>query len=225
MNVGEYLDSMLKLCDELKISVLIPQNTAELLLLSQKKSLFEEIGTKVLVSNQRSIESANDKYEFLKICKNLLLSVPEFYLVNNIEDLKKFAEILDWPQKKIVVKPPVSNGSRGVRVIDENINLKNAFYNEKPSSLITQMSTLANVLGADFPRLIVSEYLPGIEYTVDVLRTRDTLITIPRKRDLIRSGITFNGSLIKNSAIILQSNKISEAFNLEYCFGFQFKEN
>ena len=221
----EYLNAMLMLCEELKINILIPQNTAELILLSQNKSLFEAIGTKVLVSNQKSIESTNNKYEFLKICKNLSLPVPEFYLVNNIADLKKIAEILGWPHKKVVVKPPESNGSRGVRVIDENINLKDAFYNEKPSSLITQMSTLVNILGEKFPELIVSEYLPGAEYTVDLLRTKDQIIAIPRKRDLIRSGITFNGSLSKHSDIILQSNKISEAANLEYCFGFQFKEN
>ena len=221
----KYLYVMLKLCEELKINVLIPQNTSELILLSQKKSFFEAIGTKVLVSNQKSIESTNNKYEFLKICKSLSIPVPEFYLVNNITDLKKSAGKLGWPQKKIVVKPPVSNGSRGVRVIDENINLKNAFYNEKPSTLITQMSSLVNILGAEFPELIVSEYLPGAEYTVDLLRTKDQIIAIPRKRELIRSGITFNGSLVKHSDIILQSNKISEVANLEYCFGFQFKEN
>ena len=225
VNAKEYLDAMLKLCDEFKINVLIPQNTAELLLLSENKALFEALGTKVLVSNQKSIECTNNKYEFLKMCRNISLPVPEFYLANNISDLTKYAELLGWPQKRVVVKPPISNGSRGVRIIDENINLKNAFYNEKPSSLITKMTTLISILGTEFPDLIVSEYLPGTEYTVDSLRTNSLNIAIPRKRDLIRSGITFNGSLEKHNDIILQSTKISEAANLEFCFGFQFKES
>ena len=224
-NVEEYLSVMLRLCEVLEIDVLIPQNTVELQFLSDKKSLFEVIGTKVLVSNRRSIETANSKFEILKICKNHSLPVPEFYLVNTTTELKKIAKKLGWPQKKVVVKPPVSNGQRGVRVIDENINLRDAFYNEKPSSLVTQMPTLLNILGEEFPELIVTEYLSGPEYTVDVMRTDDRTIAIPRKRDLIRSGITFNGSLIKHYEIISHSEKIAEAANLEYCFGFQFKEN
>lgn len=224
-NAEKYLESLLKLCDEFKIDVLLPQNTAELLLLSKKSFLFEEIGTKVLVSNSISIETTNNKYEFLKICKENSLPVPEFYLVNSSSELKKFAEVLGWPKKKVVVKPPISNGSRGVRIIDENTDLKKSFYSDKPSSLITKMDNILSILGDEFPELIISEYLPGTEYTVDSLRTDTLNIAIPRKRDLIRSGITFNGSLVKHDEIISQSQKISEIANLEHCFGFQFKEN
>lgn len=71
--------------------------------------------------------------------------------------------------------------------------------------------------------MIVTEYLPGEEYTVDVIRKGKLMTVIPRKRDLIRSGITFNGSVENNLEIINYSKKLAENLNLEYCFGFQFK--
>ena len=67
------------------------------------------------------------------------------------------------------------------------------------------------------------EYLPGEEYTVDILRTNTNITVIPRKRDLIRSGITFNGTLEHNEKIIEFSIQLSKKIDLYYCFGFQFK--
>ena len=58
-------------------------------------------------------------------CHKLNLPVGKYFIVNNRDDLLSKAKLLGWPQHTIVVKPPVSNGSRGVRIIDESIDLKN----------------------------------------------------------------------------------------------------
>ena len=101
-----------------------------------------------------------------------------------------------------MVKPPLSNGSRGVRVIAQDFDRKKTFYEEKPSSLYTTIDELHAVLGDEFPELIVMEYLPGEEYTVDVCRLGNEIIALPRKRLAIRSGITFAASLEKNDFLI-----------------------
>ncbi len=94
---------------------------------------------------------------------------------------------------------------------------------EEPTSLYMRMQSLQDILGDNFPELVVMEYLPGKEYTVDVLRGKKDCYIIPRTRDLVRSGITFNGSLEMNTGIIEYSKIISEKLNLNYCFGFQYK--
>lgn len=218
-----YLDALKDICIKEKINIIIPQNTKELLTLALNTQKFVEIGTKVLISNFEAINKANDKFELMNICKSCEIPVAKFDKVTDSENLMNAVKNLGWPEKKIVVKPPSSNGQRGVRIIDENRDLKRAFYSEKPSSLYITLNDLKSILGKTFPELIVTEYLPGEEYTVDVLRKGKITTVIPRKRDLIRSGITFNGSVENNLEIIRHTKKLAENLDLEYCFGFQFK--
>lgn len=219
----EYLDAMFNICLKKKIDVLIPQNTAELVLLSSNKDLFDKCGTKILISDPNAIRYANDKFELMKLCSKLNIPVAKFELVDTFEKLKLAAMEIGWPKRKVVIKPTDSNGSRGVRIIDESIDLKNMFFEEKPTSLYIKMNSLYDVLGDSFSNLLVMEYLPGKEYTVDAIRKSDYCEIIPRSRDLVRSGITFNGSLENNQEIIKYSKILANNLNLEYCFGFQFK--
>ena len=217
-----YLEKLCDICSIEKVQILIPQNTAELLILASNKEMFRKLGTKILVSGNKAITIANNKYELMKTCTENNIPTAKFYKINNYEDLEKIALKLGWPGNPIVVKPPISNGMRGVRIINEKTKYKENFYKEKPTSLFTKMTNLKEVLGEKFPELIVMEYLPGLEYSVDVFRDKKKCIVIPRKRDSIRSGITFNGSLEKNKLIIEYSKKLSHILNLKGCFGFQF---
>lgn len=219
----KYLKAIYKLCKDKNIDIIIPQNTAELVILSSNMDIFKNIGIRILLSDKEAIVIANNKYKLMKLCLENNIPVADFYKIDNFNDLIKKAEDLGWPEKKIVIKPPSSNGMRGVRIIDESINLKKMFYEEKPSSLYIKMKNLKQILGSEFPELLIMEYLPGKEYTVDILRNENYSCIIPRKRDLVRSGITFNGSLENNKEIIEYSKIISEKLNLKYCFGFQFK--
>lgn len=223
LDKDKYLDSLKQICIKEKINVIVPQNTGELLILARSSQEFINIGTQVMISNYEAIEKANDKFALMQVCKSNGLAVSNFEKVFSFEKLLKVSKELGWPEKKIVVKPPASNGQRGVKIIDENKDYKKAFYNEKPSNLYTTMDGLNNILGETFPELIVTEYLSGEEYTVDLIRKGNLLNVIPRKRDLIRSGITFNGSVENNTEIIKYSKILAEILDLEYCFGFQFK--
>jgi len=222
-NKKEYLHSLLDIAKRENIQVIIPQNTSELEILSQNIDLFEAINIKLLVSEAQAINKSNNKYALMKECKKLGIPVGKFFIVNDANDLTNKAKELGWPNNKIVVKPPVSNGSRGVRIVDESINLSDLFYNHKPTTLYVKLSYLEEILGKTFDDLIVTEYLPGIEYSVDVYQDKNIIIPIPRKRNSIKSGITFNGTTENNKLIIDYSIRLSKALNLKYCYGFQFK--
>lgn len=222
-NVKNYLKTLIKICKEENVNVLIPQNTMELSILSSNQNKFNKVGTKVLLASKKSIDLANDKFLLMQTCKNLGVPVGKFFKVNNFGDLIAKAKQLGWPDENIVVKPPVSNGMRGVRIISESFDKKKLFYDEKPNSLFTNMDDLKNILGESFPELIVTEHLPGDEYTVDVFRHNNKTTVIPRIRNHVRSGITFQGEVIKHEKLIGYCKMISESLNLENCFGFQFK--
>ena len=217
-----YLDQLLSICEHEGVDVILPQNTLELTVLAENKHIFLNIGTSVAISDAIPIAIANDKYKLMKLAEQIGVPTPKFNLVDNFESLTESARELGWPDKPVVIKPPLSNGMRGVRIVDESFDLKKSFYSEKPTSLFVKMNSLYKILESHFPPLLVMEYLPNTEYTVDVLKARRYTI-IPRKRDLIRSGITFNGTVEHHEELSSYSQKLSEAIGLDYAFGFQFK--
>ncbi|KKG29105.1 ATP-dependent carboxylate-amine ligase [Methanosarcina mazei] len=218
----EYLEQLLSICKSENVDVLLPQNTSELLVLSQSKKEFGSIGTNVAVSDKESITIANDKYKLMELAKNIGVPTADFYLVNTFDELIKYATKLGWPEKPVVIKPPLSNGMRGVRIIDESIDLKVSLYSEKPTNLYLNMSFLKQILGSSFPDLLVMEYLPNDEYTVDILNS-GTITVVPRKRNIIHSGISFESTVEKNELISQYSIMLAKELKLKYAFGFQFK--
>ncbi|MGB9748234.1 MAG: ATP-grasp domain-containing protein [Candidatus Woesearchaeota archaeon] len=231
----KFIEEMLKICKKEKIQVLIPQTTDELPKLSQNKEEFGKIGTRITISDYESIRICNNKFELTKLCKELKIPYPEFYIVTRFDDLMEKAKKLGFPEKPVVIKPPESSGMRGLRIIDEKINMKQFFYDSKPSGVITDTNIptslyitsqeLYRIIGEEFPELMIMEFLPGKEYTVDCFRTEKESIIIPRTRDVIRTGITFDGTTEKNEDIINACKKISEKLNLKYMYGFQFKKD
>lgn len=162
----------------------------------------------------------------MKIICKFGLPCPKFRLVKTWNELLNAAYELGYPEKPFVVKPPVSNGMHGLRIIDPSRNWKTIFYKEKPNGLYIKLNWLHEILGDEFSELIIMEYLPGYEYTVDVLAYRGKVYAvIPRKRLEIKMGITFKGIVEKNIQIIKQATKLSSYLNLEYAHGYQFKRD
>lgn len=221
----EYISNILFYTLTNKIQLIIPQTTREIEVLSKHKKELEANDIKVLVSDHESIIESSDKHKLLKICKEIGVPFPNFEVVDNRADLKNAILKMGYPKNKVIVKPSQSNGMRGVRLIDAEPFTQEKYYNEKPSGLeITLEGFMSIFKEPTFPELIVSEYLPGIEYSVDVLNIFNEKIIIPRKRLKIRSGISFETiSDLENKAIIEFTRLLTERLNLKYCFGFQFK--
>ncbi|ACS34658.1 ATP-grasp domain-containing protein [Thermococcus gammatolerans] len=219
----EFIPTLLDICEREEVDVVLPQVTAELYPLARYKEDFEKIGTKVAVSGYEAIELANSKKELMKIAKKVGVPYPEFYVVRTWDELESSAEKLGFP---FVVKPPVASGMRGFRIVYKNINRKEAFFKEKPDSSKVTMEELHNILGEEFPELLAMEYLPGREYSVDVLSSVDNVhVVVPRRRDTIRTGITFVGTVEKRDDLIEFSERLTLKIGLEYATGLQFKED
>src|SRR5690606_31850838 len=117
------------------------------------------------------------------------LPTPEYRLASSEAELLQAVEALGYPDRPVVVKPPRSNGMRGVRILRENSWDVMRFLSEKPSGLEVSLDELVAILrrGEMWPALVVMEYLPGDEYTVDVYRGVQGTVAIPRKRVTVRS--------------------------------------
>lgn len=222
----DYIDAMLRIAKKEGVDVILPASQNEIISLSKNKALFEKIGTAVACSSHESIAASSDKgllYEFLK---KRGLPYPKFYNVNSIDEFKHAVAKLGYPAKQVVMKPRLTSGSRGFRIIKSGVDEKELLLGHKPAdNVYADMPELERILGSGkFPGLVVSEYLPGKEYSIDVLaRNGESLIIVPRVRDRVMHGISIAGTVEKNAEVEAVVKPIVKAFGFDYNVNVQLK--
>lgn len=227
-NDKNFINNVLKIAKKEKVDVIIPLVTKELLKFSKNKEVFEKQGIKVSISSPEGLEIANNKYLLMEYCKNNNVPVPNFQLVKNYKDFEKTVYQLGYPKKNVCFKPPVSNGMRGFRILTQSIDRLDMLINHKPNNSLTTLEEIRPILKSanPFPGLLVMEYLPGQEYSVDVLvKEGKCIAVVPRSRDKLKMGISFVGTTVKNQKIIKYSTKIVEGLKLNGNIGLQFKND
>jgi len=224
-NDPAFIDALLNLCIQHRIQVLFPLVTKELIPLANAKEKFSAQGTQVIVSDAQNLAIANNKARLLQHLQKAGIPVPGFQIVRSVEELKNACQQLGYPQKAVVIKPAFANGSRGVRILDAQKNRFDLLFHEKPSGLYSRLEEILPILeGNELPELVVMEFLPGDEYTVDTLvQNGDIQLILPRKRIKMISGISVKGVFEKNEAIIEYSRQILSSLELNGPIGIQVK--
>lgn len=224
----DFISRVLEICVSEKIDVVLPLVTRELLVLAQHRELFAKNGIYVSVSDPEPLQTANNKYLLMKFCRDNNIPVPDFYLVHSLGEFHDAAKNLGYPGRKICFKPPVSNGLRGFRIIEDGQDRLYSLMNEKPNNIYISYTEFVSICesGKTFPELLVMEYLPGEEYSVDALAENGNFIcAIPRSRDYIKMGISFAGTVIEDKQITGYSKRLIEGLKLNGNIGLQFRRD
>ncbi|RYZ48041.1 MAG: ATP-grasp domain-containing protein [Chitinophagaceae bacterium] len=179
-----FTDTILRLCLEQGIDVVFPLVTMELLRFAGTKEAFRERGIRVIVSDAESLTIANDKGKLYQHLQRQQIPVPPFAIANTVNELIDATTRLGYPYNPVCIKPTVSNGSRGVRVLQKEIDPFHLLFHQKPSHLFSTLEEITRILAErDFPPLLVSEYLPGMEFTVDaIVQDGVPKLILPRSR-------------------------------------------
>lgn len=220
-----YINELLRICREKSVTIVLPQTTREIARLSKCKNLLERERVRVMVSGSSAIELANNKWALVEKFKELGLPHPEACLAHSEDELLSLVREFGYPARPVVVKPPVSNGMRGVRILRSEPWDVCRFLAEKPTGVEIPFEELLRILrrGPDWPKLVVMEYLPGPEYTVDAFIGKKLSMALPRLRERIRSGITFRSRSESREDISNYTLQAARNIGLSYVFGFQFK--
>ncbi|MGZ5287198.1 MAG: ATP-grasp domain-containing protein [Flavisolibacter sp.] len=222
-----FITTLLNVCQQKNIRLVMPLVTRELFLFSAHKKDFESIGVNLLVSSEEAIHLSNNKSNCYQLLQSKGMKLPAFHVVNNLEAFIHAAFELGHPGRPFCFKPSVSNGSRGVRVVSDSLDEHHQLFQEKPYTLDITYSHALHILSSKpFPELLVSEYLPGEEYSVDCIASQGEAITVvPRLRKKMINGISVQGSFVKDDAIIDQCKQIIELIQLHGNIGIQLKRS
>lgn len=223
-----FINCIFEVCRKENVHVIIPLVTRELSIFANNISNFENQGIRVAVTSLESLEIANNKGLLLKIMHKNKMFVPNFYIANSCDDVKLAFKKLGYPYKPIVVKPVLGNGSRGTRFINTNISRYDLFFNEKPNSYFISFEELISVLNerSEIPQIMVMEFLPGTEYSVDVLADHGNIVyCVCRKGINVVSSIMVDSVIVEDLYIFEICSKVVKILGLDGNIGFDLKEN
>ncbi len=224
-NQSDYIPFVVEYCQEKNIDVLLPITTRELESLAENIHLFERIGTKVVISPLNNLKIANNKFFVLEHAQSIGVPVPKFTQVFQFQELSDYClERFREGEVKQCFKPVNGNGSRGFGVV--TINLNSDFLHEKSGWMPLELEEWGKRMGSgqfETP-LLVSDFLEGKEYSVDVLMNRGKIqYCIPRRRDKMIGGISVTGVIEHNKELIELSNKLVKSLNMNGPIGVQWK--
>jgi carbamoyl-phosphate synthase large subunit len=219
----DYRSRILDICSREEIDLILPQTTREIEFYSNSINL--EFNTKILVNSVDAISLFNDKIKTAELFRDNRLGYPEFRVPLDLADFENVCCELGYPRRKVVVKLAISNGMRGLRILNSSSWDFDKFRTEKPNGVEITLEDMKKILqsASVWPKIMVCEYLDGDEYSVDCYRGKSGELAIPRKRNSIRSGISFQTTLEKNIEIIESCLCAARLGGLTGVFGFQFK--
>jgi len=151
-----YVDKIKEIVEREGIDYIMGGHTMELIIL-------QEAGFKnVLASPPESLRVIIDKYKTYRMFPQFS---PSFSRVTTSEELYENAERMGFPDKKLCVKPCVSSGARGFRILVDDYDKTTWTFNRKKDPHIT-IDELAKL---DFPPLLLMEFIEGPVWHVDIL--------------------------------------------------------
>lgn len=220
----KFLDSVLNIAVNNNVDIIQPLVTKELEVFATNEKIFNEVGIKICVSKIDNLKIANDKGLLLNELKKAGLAIPEFITVKKTDEFYEACKKIGYPERTICFKPTKSNGSRGFRIIDPEIDKGHLLFKEKPNSTYIKYEEVQEVLSSmnEIPELLVMEYLPGKEYSVDMLvENGDVKYCIPRLRTEIKEGISTRCVIEKNSKVIEYCCEVAKKLMLNGNVGIQ----
>ncbi len=224
-----YVKRIISVCREFKADALLPLSTEELVsLATNKKAIESRTGTKVSISKEKSIRTALMKAPMYRKLAPEGVPVPEFRIVRSLDEFRRACRDLGYPGRSVCMKPSFAHGGRGFRHIASLENTTEMLLESKPEGSSISFEEAERVLKGvrEFPELIVMEYLPGKEYSVDLLCSKGVpRVAIPRLRTEVRSGISFNAVSENNREAIRISRQICRKVEFDGPIGIQLKED
>ena len=185
-----FVDAVRDLCARDRIDVLVATVDVEMPALARRRDELLAGGTVLAAPSAATLDVAQDKLALARRCDGLV-RVPVTTLLD--------AEAAAWSWRfPVIVKPRRGAGSRGVVTV----------------SGAAELRALAAAVTDD--SLLVQEFLPGEEYSVDVLADADgrVVAAVPRVRARVDSGVSVGGWTLHEPSLEKTASAVATAIGL-----------
>ena len=218
-----YLPTVLRICEKENVDVIFPYITAELPIMAENKSYFEDKGIKVSVSSPESIKVANDKVALAKLFHEYM---PKQTLVHNALDCIAFATSVGYPNKLICCKLPNKCGGAGFCVVDEVRGRDMKLFNNFGVNRFITLGMLTELVEVTDETVILQEYEEGTDFSICGLADNGVLLHALGFEGLVMSyGAAMTARISMNESAMAITRKVVEATGIDgnFCCDFILK--
>jgi carbamoyl-phosphate synthase large subunit len=219
----DLIPAILRLCRNLNVSHVWPLSTEDQALIARHRDGDLKNYT-TICSSLSAIEIANDKIDLYEFARNRGLPVPRYRIVDSLDTLRAAASELGYPGRPVVLKTARGAGAMGLKIIRSDVSGTEMFLSRlnRDVSLEVVIEQLQRMLS--WPRLLLMEYLPGEEFSVDVLLHRGTWYGgVVRQRDESLFGLATNAVAVDRPDLLDLARTFALQIGLEYVNNIQFR--
>ncbi len=191
VGTATYIDELLAICAAHGIGLIIPLTDLDLRSLARHREQFAAAGCEIMIGPPETILLARDKILTSKfLCRIGLRTIRTL-------SLEQFRLKPFFP---CFIKPIRGSASIGTSVLHSEVELN------------AHLSTFGNLM-------LLQDYVPGSEYTIDIYRTRDGKVpcVVPRQRLSIRAGEVEKAITVNDAELIEAGVRLGE--NLDGVWG------
>ncbi|MBZ4202272.1 MAG: ATP-grasp domain-containing protein [Methylovulum sp.] len=216
----QYLHWCVQFCLDQHITAFWPGKEAALI--SEHHALFQAIGVKLfLVADSDTLKLLHDKAEFYRRLPAHIAKIMEVYAVNDSEQFNKACELLYTKHAVLCVKPAVSVFGLGFRILDTQETSVTHIVKGTEYRLPLQELQLGLVNTPTFATLLVMEYLPGPEWSVDCVGQSGRLLCAVQRKKSPQPG--YGQQIDNNDEINTMVSQLTAHYRLNGLFNIQFK--
>lgn len=189
-----YINTLQKIIKENTIDLVIPLTDPEVDVISQNRSVFENLNTKICIPDTQTVENCRNKSNYKNVFTNIY-SIP----ILKWEEIKNKVFAFD-----IIAKPKRGRSSEGIFFIKSGDKVQSS--------------------KSDIDNYIFQKMIKGSIFTVDLIRDNfGNIVTIPRK-ELLRTvnGAGITVEVASNDEISSLAQNIALKLNLIGCINIEF---
>lgn len=211
-----YLEYCLDFCRDHNIDIFVPRRNLELI--SKNIESFTLKGIKVLVDDYSKLELLGDKQKTYELLNNIKgINIPEYYIVENLAQFDTSYQKISKNSSSVCVKFIKDEGALSYRrIVDGKLTFNRLrvypgaeVFLEDYRKCLSEKET--------FDKLMVMEYLPENEISVDCLNTKQGIIVIPRYKTIGRDEtIDFDESIIRVCEEIMVKTGLQYPCNIQF---------
>jgi carbamoyl-phosphate synthase large subunit len=218
-----FADAVLDVARSEGADAVLPQSSFDLLGLAEAKSRFEDAGVAVLVSSPAAVRCANDKAESYALLDRIGVPGPAWRRVSGAEAVAAAARELGYPGRDVCLKPVVSSGSRGFRVLSASADRHEQLLANRPGvAEALRLEDLVELLGDDRTELLVMELATGGERTIDgIARGGRIVLGHAKTREAMRAGLAMYFQTLVDPALMDVAARIVGELRLDHFFNIQ----
>jgi carbamoyl-phosphate synthase large subunit len=216
-----FADAVRQICRAEHVDAVLPQSTYDLLGLAEARERFD---CAVLVASPEAVRRSNDKASSYALLDTIGVPGPAWRRVRGAAAVEAAARELGYPGEDVCMKPLVSSGSRGFRVLSASADRRTQLLENRPGvAPAMQLEELVELLPArDGPELLVMELARGKERTIDgVAREGRIALGHPKTREAMRAGLAMYFETLDDPWLMEIAAKIVAELGLDHFFNIQ----